>query len=242
MTGAMPATAARRQGGGGPERGEPPRRPWRGGAGDSGQPLFNVTPAVLWLVVANLGVHLVRSLLPDDVDSYVIYVFGLVAARYTGAMAWGPLDPLSLVSYQFLHGGLDHLGINMLALLAFGVGLERWIGPWRFLALYLVSGIAGGLVQIVLFAGSSVPLLGASAAISGCFAAIIRLVAAGRARGGPAGLRQIGLIAAVWLISQVLFGLIGPETGIGVIAWWAHVGGFAAGLVLIGLLAPRRPF
>jgi membrane associated rhomboid family serine protease len=156
-------------------------------------------------------------------------------------MAWGPLDPLPLVTYQFLHGGMDHLGINMLALLAFGVGLERWIGPWRFVVLYLVSGIAGGLAQILLFPGSAVPLMGASAAISGCFAAIIRLVAgSGASRGGLAGVRQIGLIAVVWLVSQVLFGLIGPETGIGVIAWWSHIGGFLAGLVLIQFLAPRR--
>jgi membrane associated rhomboid family serine protease len=240
MTGATPGIRNQREGRRqGPERGGPPRRPWRGNAGSTGAPIFNVSTAVLWLVVANLTVHLVRSLLPDDVDARLVYAFGLVSARFTGAMAWGPVDPLPLLTYQFLHGGFDHLGINMLALLAFGVGLERWIGPGRFLALYFLSGIAGGVAQIVLFPGSPVPLLGASAAISGCFAAIIRLVVgAGRgAQGG--GLRQVGLIAVVWLASQLLFGLVGSETSLGVVAWWSHIGGFLAGLALIQFLAPR---
>ncbi|MCC7048672.1 MAG: rhomboid family intramembrane serine protease [Alphaproteobacteria bacterium] len=201
--------------------------------------MFNVSTAVLWLVVINLTVHLVRSLLPEDLDARLVYAFGLVAARFTGAMAWGPVDPLPLLTYQFLHGGLDHLGINMLALLAFGVGLERWIGPWRFLALYLLSGVAGGVAQILLFPGSPVPLLGASGAISGCFAAILRLVAGTRGGAAGSGLRQFGLLAVIWIASQLLFGLVGAETSLGVVAWWSHIGGFVVGLVLIHLLAPR---
>ncbi|MCC6470194.1 MAG: rhomboid family intramembrane serine protease [Alphaproteobacteria bacterium] len=223
----------------GPERGGPPRKPWRGGAGSAGGPVFNVSTVVLWLVVLNLAVHLARSLLPENLDARLVYSFGLVAARFTGAMAWGPVDPLPLVTYQFLHGGLDHLGINMLALLAFGVGLERWIGPGRFLVLYLLSGIAGGIAQILLFPGSPVPLLGASAAISGCFAAILRLVA-GTGRGAAGGgLRQVGLLAVIWIVSQLLFGLVGAETSLGVVAWWSHIGGFVVGLALIHVLVPR---
>lgn len=239
MTGAAPSILARREGRGGPDRGEGPGRPWRDGAGNPGAPVFNVTTAVLWLVVANLAVHLLRSFLSDDADQRLGYVFGVVSARFTGALAWGPVDPLSLVTYQFLHGGIEHLAINMVALLAFGVGLERWIGPWRFLALYLASGIAGGVAQILLFPGAVVPLVGASAAISGCFAAIVRLMVGSRTRGGPGALRQVGIIAGVWLVSQLLFGLVGGETDLGSVAWWSHIGGFAAGLLLIQLLAPR---
>ena len=63
------------------------------------------------------------ALLPDDLELWLVYNLGLVSARLTGHMAWGPFDPATLVTYQFLHGGLEHLGMNLLALLAFGVGL-----------------------------------------------------------------------------------------------------------------------
>jgi len=238
------AAALRREG---PERRDdrPRRRPWRGGTGAAGVPLLNVTPAVLWLIIANLAVHLVRMLLPDALDAHLFHILGLVAARLTGALPRGPADPLTLISYQFLHAGLDHLGINMLALLAFGVGVERRIGAWRFLVFYLICGVAGGAAHLIAFASSPVPLVGASGAISGCFAAALRLVTGARdpaAPGGLAGLRQVAVIAAIWLGSQVLFGAIGDGAGLfGLVAWWAHVGGFLAGLLLIRLFLPRPP-
>lgn len=210
--------------------------------GEPGAPMFNVTPVVLWLVVANLGVHLVLALLPQDLELWLIYNLGLVSGRLTGHSAWGLFDPLTLLTYQFLHGGLEHLGMNVLALLAFGVGLERWIGPRRFLALYLLSGIAGGLAQTAMYPDGLGPLIGASGAISGCFAAIIRLMAGiAQARGaGTGGLKQVGIIAVVWIASQLAFGLVGGDTMLSMVAWWAHIGGFVAGLVLIQFLMPRQ--
>jgi membrane associated rhomboid family serine protease len=233
----------RREGSYRPERGEQPRRPWRGRAGQTGGPMFNISPVVLWLAISILTIHLVLALLPDDLTSWLIYNLGLVSARLTGHMAWGPFDPATLVTYQFLHGGLEHLGMNLLALLAFGVGLERWIGPWRFLALYLLCGIAGGLAQTAVFPDGMGPLIGASGAISGCFAAIIRLMAgAAQARGGGlAGMKQVGIVALVWVGSQLAFGLVGGDTMLGLVAWWAHIGGFVAGLILIQFLMPRTP-
>lgn len=233
----------RREGPNRPERGEQPRRPWRGRTGQSGGPMFNISPVVLWLAIANLAVHLGQALLPDDLALWLVYNLGLVPARLTGHMAWGPFDPATLLTYQFLHGGLEHLGMNLLALLAFGVGLERWIGPWRFLALYLACGIAGGLAQIAMFPDAQGPLIGASGAIAGCFAAIIRLMAgAAQARGGgTSGMKQVGIIALVWIASQLAFGLVGGDTMLGMVAWWAHIGGFVAGLVLIQFLMPRNP-
>ena len=233
----------RREGSYRPERGDPPRRPWRGRAGEPGGPIFDISPVVLGLAIANLAIHLVVALLPDDLGLWLAYNLGVVPARLTGHMAWGPFDPATLVTYQFLHGGLEHLGMNMLALLAFGVGLERWIGPWRFLTLYLLCGIAGGLAQTAMFPDAQGPLIGASGAIAGCFAAIIRLMAGmAQARGGGlAGLKQVGIIALVWVGSQLAFGLVGGDTMLGLVAWWAHIGGFAAGLILIQFLVPRAP-
>jgi len=223
-----------------PERGEPGRRPWHRGTGHPGGPIFNVSPVVLWLVIANLAIHLALTLAPGEAEGWVYYYGGLVSARLTGGQAWGPLDPLTLLTYQFLHGGLEHLIINMLALLAFGVGLERWLGPWRFLALYLLCGVAGGVAQLIAFPNSPGPLIGASGAISGCFAAILRLMAAvAEERTGRNGMQQIGLIAAIWIGSQLAFGLVGGETTLGMVAWWTHIGGFLAGLLLVGFLRPR---
>lgn len=227
-----------RGGGGG---GEPEGRRGAGGEG-ARQPILNVGGAVLWLIVANLAVHLVRILLDDRTDDQLVYGFALVAARLTGAMPWGPYDPLPLLTYQFLHAGLDHLAINMLALLAFGTPVERRLGPARFVLFYLLCGLAGGAAHVLAFSDSPAPLIGASGAIAGCFGGAIRMIAGG-GTGRLAGLRQVGLLAVLWLGSQVVFGLVGGGFGSAeTIAWWSHVGGFLAGLLLIGFFAPRRGF
>jgi len=227
-------------GAGGPGGGGPEGRRGEEGAG-ARQPILNVGGAVLWLIVANLAVHLLRMLLAEPADDRLVFELALVSARLTGAMPWGPFDPLPVVTYQFLHGGLDHLGINMLALLAFGTPVERRLGAARFLAFYLICGLAGAAAHLLAFPDSPAPLIGASGAIAGCFAGAVRLVAGRGRAGGLAGLRQVALLAALWLGSQVVFGLVGG--GIGsteIVAWWSHIGGFVAGLLLIGWFVPRR--
>jgi membrane associated rhomboid family serine protease len=232
---------ADRSGGSGGGRGEPQRRPWNGRPPISGVPMFNVTPAVLWLTVANLAVHLIRMLLPPETDGEIVWNLGLVSARLTGSLPWGAFDPLPMVSYQFLHGGLDHLGLNLLALLAFGVGVERRVGTTRFLLFYLLCGIAGAVAHLIAYPDTKDLLIGASGALAGCFAGALRLVLA-RGAGDLAGLRQVALVALIWLGTQVVFGVIGG-IGFGIdqsIAWWAHIGGFVVGLATIGLFVPRR--
>ena len=215
--------------------------PWggRGLGGGARQPMINVSGAVLWLIVANLTVHLLRYFLSEPADDRLVYEFALVAARLTGAMPWGVYDPAPVLTYQFLHGGIDHLGINMLALLAFGTPVERRLGALRFVVFYLLCGLAGAVAHILAFSASPAPLIGASGAIAGCFGGAIRLIAGGER--GLAGIRQVGLLATLWLGSQVVFGLVGGGIGSAdIIAWWSHIGGFLAGLVLIGLFAPRQ--
>lgn len=232
---------ADRSGGSGGGRGEPERRPWNGRPPISGAPMFNVTPAVLWLTVANLAVHLVRMLLPPETDGQIVWNFGLVSARLTGSLPWGPFDPLPLVSYLFLHGGLDHLGLNLLALLAFGKGVEERIGTGRFLLFYLLCGVGGAAAHLIAYPDTRDLLIGASGALAGCFAGALRLVL-GRGGGDVAGLRQVAVVALIWLGMQVVFGVIGGG-GLGIdapIAWWAHIGGFVVGLGIIGLFVPRR--
>lgn len=224
--------------GGGEGEGVPDGRRLGGGAR---QPMFNVSTAVLWLIVANLTVHLLRYFLSEQADDRLVYDFALVAARLTGAMPSGPYDLATPATYQFLHAGLDHLGINMLALLAFGTPVERRLGVIRFVLFYLLCGLAGAAAHILAFSDSPAPLIGASGAIAGCFGGAIRLIMGGGNTNGLAGFRQVALLAVLWLGSQVVFGLVGGGIGSAdTIAWWSHIGGFLAGLVLIGLFKPRQ--
>lgn len=149
--------------------------------------------------------------------------------------------PLTILSSMFLHGGLAHLGGNMLMLSLFGGDVEDALGRARALALYLLAGIAGALAQIAATAWSGdpaamqVPMVGASGAIAGLLAAYLVLCPRARV------LRLA--FAGAWVLLQLLSVVLGGNPGV---AFVAHVGGFAAGLLLVRLLGrpaawrPRR--
>ncbi len=163
------------------------------------QPILNIPPATKALLIANVAVH---------------FQFGWPAL----------IDP---ISYQFLHGSLAHLAINMLALLAFGAGVERRIGGARMFAFAMICGVASVLAHLAVYPSSLEPVIGASGAISGLFGAVLRF----RLRGGARGLLPL---VALWIVMDVVTG----ESGFGgdgvSIAWIAHIGGFVAGLLLFG--------
>ena len=108
--------------------------------------------------------------------SAIILQFGLIPANYTG----GGHDLVSQVvaplTYQFLHGGWMHLGINMITLAAFGAPVERLLGVRRFILFYLSAGIVAGVIHILFFPGSTDPVIGASGAISGVFGGVLMLM------------------------------------------------------------------
>jgi membrane associated rhomboid family serine protease len=192
------------------------------------QPIFNVPPATKALLIANVAVHLLRFLLPSKLDDIVVTTFALIPARYTepGVFGWSALvDP---ITYQFLHGSLTHLGINMLALLAFGAGVERRIGGSRMLAFTLICGVVAALTHLAIYPSSSVPIIGASGAISGLFGGVLRFhVYSGSRRG-------LWPLVALWVIMDVVTGTMGMGGDGEPIAWVAHIGGFIAGLLLFG--------
>ena len=191
------------------------------------QPILNIPPATKALLIANVAVHFLRLLLPGELDDDVIATFAFIPARYTapGEFGWPALiDP---ISYQFLHGGLAHLAINMLALLAFGAGVERRIGGARMFAFAMICGVASVLAHLAVYPASLDPVIGASGAISGLFGAVLRF----RLRGGARGLLPL---VALWIVMDAVTGVSGMG-GDGVsIAWIAHIGGFVAGLLLFG--------
>jgi membrane associated rhomboid family serine protease len=205
-----------------------------GGRG-TGERAINLPPAVLWLIGINVAIQLVRQLLPEQADLEILVQFGLVPLAYTS----GNGDLLSLIAapitYQFIHGGWMHLGINMLTLAAFGAPVERLLGVKRFVAFYLVCGIVAGFVHILVYPDSPDPVVGASGSISGVFGAVLMLM---RYVGSLTSLLPV---AAIWIGLNVFFGLFGGAPGAGgeSIAWVAHIAGFVFGLAAIRLFAPR---
>ncbi|HEV8026816.1 MAG TPA: rhomboid family intramembrane serine protease [Stellaceae bacterium] len=199
-------------------------------APSSRQPIFNIPAGTMALLIINIAVHGLRLLLSDSSDDRIVRDFAFIPARYTtGLLGWPALvDP---VTYQFLHANLTHLFVNMLALLAFGSGVERRIGRWRMLALAILSGIIAAGAHLAVYPSSDVPVVGASGAISGLFGAVLRMMSRGMAG------RRSGLwpLIALWVIVTVIAGQTGmPGEPDAPIAWVAHLGGFAAGLALFG--------
>ncbi|MGB3723860.1 MAG: rhomboid family intramembrane serine protease [Pacificimonas sp.] len=157
----------------------------------------------------------------------------LIPARLTGvAVLPGATLPaiITPVTMQFVHAGIGHLFINMIFLIFIGRFVEGLLGGGRYLALYIVSGIAGALLETALTPDSLVLHVGASGAISGIFAAHIMIFG----KRGQQSNRNRGLqLAAVWIGLQLMTGLVFNSGGDGGgIAIWAHVGGFLTGLVL----------
>ena len=151
----------------------------------------------------------------------------------------------TLVTSMFLHGGLLHLLGNMLYLWIFGKGVETALGSFRFLIFYLLCGVAAGLTQALTDPMAEVPMIGASGAIAGTLGAYLVL----RPRGNVAVLIWIIIFVRVITLPAVIllgiwFGLqllsaLSMEPGEPGVAFWAHVGGFLVGMVLVLLF--RRP-
>ncbi len=213
--------------------------------------------AILGLNVLVFAMEL--RLRPEDLEE-LFYLFGIVPARYAHP-AWAervgfPVDNYwPLLTSMFLHGGWMHIIGNMWTLWIFGDNVEDRMGPLRFAVFYLLCGLVAAVVQGLTNADSVVPTVGASGAIAGVMGAYFVLFP----RAQVVVLVPIFFyplffrVPAVayllfWALSQVLNGtmaITGPGE-VGGVAWWAHVGGFSAGLLLHPLfLRPRqeiRPF
>jgi membrane associated rhomboid family serine protease len=214
--------------------------------GAARQPFLRVPAAVIWLIAALIGAHALRVFaFPQEADAIVL-TYGLVPARYAHltAQAFHPVLALGLalpfVTYLFVHGSFTHVLINSVWLLAFGAIVARRLGTLLFLAFFLVCGIAGALVQLACNWGSPAPVVGASAAISGLMAAGFRMlpvpVTGERGHLAPIFSPRVLVWSAVWAIVNVVAGVTGLGTGsqMQLIAWQAHLGGYAAGLLLAG--------
>lgn len=210
-------------------------------------------PIMTWSLIAiNVAIFLFElSLAPDDLEA-LFYIFGVVPARYTHpewAVALGlPIDDYwPFITSQFLHGGWLHLIGNMWTLWIFGDNVEDRMGPWRFLAFYLITGIIAGLTHWFTNPDSVLPTVGASGAIAGVLGAYFVLFPKARIIGvvpiffWPFFI-ELPAVAylLLWFVTQIFAGTMAGVTteDVGGVAFWAHVGGFIAGMALRWVFVP----
>jgi membrane associated rhomboid family serine protease len=149
--------------------------------------------------------------------------------------------PATLVTSIFVHGGFLHLAGNMLFLQVFGDNVEDEVGHVRFLVFFLLCGIAGGLAHAYAFPLSEQPLVGASGAVAGVIGAYLLIHPKALVWGLALNVIPLRIpaywVLGLWGLVQVWHLLSGEQAGT---AWWAHLGGFVAGIVLL-LALRRRP-
>jgi membrane associated rhomboid family serine protease len=229
------------------------------------EPILTLPGALVVYIALLAVIHLVRMMLPFDIDDLVIEMFGFIPKRYDstlldvtfpggeGAKVW------TFVTYSLLHANFSHIGFNVLWLLPFGSALARRFGATRFFLFMAVTAAAGALAHLITHEHAVAPMIGASASVSGAMAAAIRFAFvqgsflsfsrgdADAAAKVPAlsltralrNGRVLGFLA-IWFGVNIIFGIgsiaIGMEAAS--VAWQAHIGGFLAGLMLFSLFDP----
>jgi membrane associated rhomboid family serine protease len=201
------------------------------------------------IIAACVAVFFYQLSLQGRSEQAFIFGFGAIPAVVFGIKTL-PAElvhvpaALSLVTSMFLHGGFMHLAGNMLYLWIFGNNIEDAMGRGRFLVFYLLCGIAAVLAQALPDTHSSVPMIGASGAISGVLGAYLLLYPRARVLVVvPLGFflhtmrLSAGIVLVIWFAMQI-FSSLAAGSGPGV-AWFAHIGGFVAGLVLVPLFKRR---
>jgi membrane associated rhomboid family serine protease len=236
----------------------------------SSEPIFNVPAAVLAIIALFVLVRAGEEfLLSNEGEIEFLLYFAFIPARYDSSLL--PPDAFpggvgadiwTFVTYAFIHGDAVHLTMNSVWFLPFGSAVARRFGTLRFLGFFIATAAAGALLHLVTHSGEVLPMIGASAAVSGCMAGAIRFAFQ---QGGPLAMfrsdhadayrvpapplavalrdPRILVFLLAWFGLNLLFG-IGSVSLAGVeqsIAWQAHIGGFIAGLVLFSLFDPVRP-
>ena len=205
-----------------------------------------LTPVVTWLVIALcVIVYLWERSLGREMAA-AVFVLGFMPASLFGLHAaptgFVNVSPVATIfSSMFLHGSILHLAGNMLYLWIFGNNVEDAMGHLRFAAFYLICGVAAALMLAFIDPAARIPMIGASGAISGVLAGYVLLFPRARVTVVvPLGIifypfaLSAFWVVSFWFVLQLASASLSDPHQPGV-AWWAHVGGFGAGLVLTPL-------
>jgi len=206
------------------------------------------TPVVTWSLIGACVLVFLWQLSLGDSQQQAVLQFGMIPARLFGdaklsraaVPAW-----TTLFTSMFMHGGFLHLALNMLFLWVFGDNVEDSMGRLRYLVFYLVCGVAAAMTQALINPDSTIPMIGASGAISGVLGAYLLLHPFATVR----VLIFIFLFVTIvhvpamfvlglWFLTQLASATLSPSEGPGV-AFWAHIGGFVAGMALVPLFKQK---
>jgi len=204
-------------------------------------PVSRFPYVTIFFIVLNIVIFFYQILSPQGLAHFV-YKMGAIPYEITHfrTVPFFPRisPPLTLVTSMFLHGSFLHLFGNMLYLWIFGNNIEDFLGSFRFVLFYLVSGLGASLIHIVFNPGSQVPMIGASGAVAGILGAYLILYPGAR----------ILTLVFIWILpipAAFILGLwfFGQVLNIGIgggVAWWAHIGGFLIGIALIRFYIKRK--
>ncbi len=206
-------------------------------------------PYVTFLIIGlNIGVFIIEALSPENSEQ-IVHSYGAIPYAITHFRSLQPIPPvLTIFTSMFMHGGILHIAGNMLYFWIFGNNIEDVLGHLRFIVFYLFCGIVAAYSYALTAPSSTVPMIGASGAISGILGAYLLLFPRARVHtlvffGIFIQVVQVPALIVIgfWAIIQLVSGLFteGMQSQ-GGIAWFAHVGGFLTGLLTIKLWLPRR--
>ena len=216
----------------------------------------NTVPVmVLTIIAANAVIFLYEQTLGPVEMRQLLGEYALIPARYfdvrwANGMGLDPGDYTSFFTCMFLHGGWFHIILNMWVLWIFGCAMEDRLGHVRFVVFYVLCGLAAAGAHTLLYPDSTIPVVGASGAVAGVISAYAFAYPTARLTVLVPLFCIIPLFieipavffALFWFLMQILQGsleLYAPGLGGGV-AWWAHLGGFFSGIVLLWLMTPEQ--
>lgn len=204
-------------------------------------------PVLTWTIIAiNVAVFGAQLWVGPWRGELLVERFGVVPADLVHGRHWG--SAVTPLTSMFMHGDVPHLVGNMWFMAIFADNVEDALGRARFVAFYLVCGLAAAATQVALDTTSTVPMIGASGAVAGVLAAYVRLYPRARVLTflPPLFFLEVPafLYVFVWFALQLVSAYVSLlQVAQGGVAFWAHVGGFVAGLALVTRVrrAPERP-
>ena len=206
----------------------------------SSEPHYSTPTVTLFIIAANVLVYLYQKTLPDYAFELFIRHYGIVPDRFHYS---------SILTSMFIHGGFLHIAGNMWFLWVFGRGVEDLLGHAKYLFLYFACGIAAALLFVLVNSNSTAPTIGASGAIAGVMGAY--LIKFPRAHIVTLVFIIIFIttvdipaffLLLYWFAIQFFSGVgsVGDSASSGGVAWFAHVGGFIAGMLLVMLMPTQQ--